>query len=174
MGGSGSTQARGIAGRQEAEAHAFLLCSPESVLVTLAHPAHDWVHTPWACMRARALCRVRACVPAHLERARESIQQHALACSLPQVRRQVAQEHGRVGADGGLLVHLHTEGCMEACPCSHAQACSCILMYGSHTCEPHTYKSHTYGSHTYGSHEYSVRMPRHAQPLASAHLHVRL
>ena len=40
------------------------------------------------------------------ERARECVEQHAAACRVPQVPRHVAEQHGRVGADGGLLIDL--------------------------------------------------------------------
>lgn len=45
----------------------------------------------------------------HLERAREGIDQHALARRLPEVLGHVAQQYGRVGADGRLLVNLRYE-----------------------------------------------------------------
>lgn len=50
-----------------------------------------------------------ASLPPHLQGAREGIQQHALARGLPQVAGHVTQQHGSVGADGGLLIHLRAE-----------------------------------------------------------------
>jgi len=61
---------------------------------------------------------------AHLERARERVEQDALASGLPQVHSQVAEEHCGVGADGGLLIHLCAHVCVHICVCVHAHSCA--------------------------------------------------